>query len=979
MRNEILRTIRFQLKYRFKSISVTIGKYNSQATKLAPLANMAENSHVVASSRSAHRLDDPCKIRTADVLNADNDKRQFSDLHFPEKISTGLASAGFLRPSPVQWAALPLAKIGVDLIVQSKSGTGKTLVYVVTALNMIDTSVSAVQAVILTPTREIAVQGARISLDIAAASMPDFKAATLIGGMSVVDDATKLKRCHMIVGTPGRVRQLIDEKYFKTEAVRFFALDEADKMLESSFKNDVTWIYNQLPEVKQVMALSATYPDSLANSLTSLMRHPQHVRLDTASQVLIGLDQYVLHTTFHPKPKYQLDIKFSALLDVLNSLTFSQCLIFTNYSLSAQSICERLNGNGWPAIYIAATLQNQYERLQALNSLRQFTTRIMVTTDLSARGVDAANVTLVINFDIPWDSRTFLHRSGRAGRFGSRGINLSLASEGDEADMLRKIVFRTGTKIKTIPYQTDSQTDEKGDNDSKVNEYELPDLWKSDKDQIKLIIEKYHVLEGLECPLEEFNVDKQKNEKIVDKDETKENEQPKKKKRGNRKKKNKDQDAKPHSHPSSTKTLKGDTAQFEVEGDNLDHNQNSQYGRPNGHFLDENEAYYDDTNYDYYDYEDEEYYEYDGEYDDYYDENEYFDENYATNDEYSIEPEIGAWQNVLGVHGLSKDSEMCENKYEDDYEGEAENFIIDHYKQATGYEPPLSKYNSNHSSKDNLEEYEKAKNMMAEYFKVKLAKKSDERFQKMLSYKDMQLLADQIVTGKDISNHAIVNQKSIQNTEKGITFSTDSLVAAVNTIKEYDDNQWMHRVKSEAKKLKAGDAIKSDVGEQPSSKARTEPHSKYISTPNSESSFEKAKNVLSEEIKFSEQNYDHVSSFSNDEPPSTSLTGLFSEKEKPIKKSDRSIVQTDVKDRITGNKAKSNTNSSKLGPDGLPMWTPVESKDDDIVAGIPNCDDNLEVFQKGNTFVFRGPDSLPIFYLAVYEISFIKFYLYSIY
>ena len=132
---------------------------------------MSGTSAHFSGSRSAHRLDDPNKVRTADVLNSENDKRQFSDLHFPEKILTGLVSAGFLRPSPIQWAALPLSNIGLDLIVQSKSGTGKTLVYVVTALNMIDTSVNAIQAVILTPTREIAVQGARISLDIAAVSM----------------------------------------------------------------------------------------------------------------------------------------------------------------------------------------------------------------------------------------------------------------------------------------------------------------------------------------------------------------------------------------------------------------------------------------------------------------------------------------------------------------------------------------------------------------------------------------------------------------------------------------------------------------------------------------------------------------------------------------------------------------------------------------------------------------------------------------
>merc|ERR1711981_675627 len=157
-----------------------------------------------------------------------------------------------------------------------------------------------------------------------------------------------------------------------------------------------------------------------------------------------------------------------------------------------------------------------YERLRALNSLRQFTTRIMVTTDLSARGVDAANVTLVINFDVPWDSRTFLHRSGRAGRFGSRGINMTLASEGEETDMLKRIVYRTGTKIKIIPYET-SPVDEKGDGNSVKNDYEIPDFWKLETAQAKEEVEKYLLVEGLECPPEELE-DQPKTEIVKNND-----------------------------------------------------------------------------------------------------------------------------------------------------------------------------------------------------------------------------------------------------------------------------------------------------------------------------------------------------------------------------------------------------------------------------------------------------------------------------
>ena len=897
-------------------------------------------------SRSAHRLDDPNKVRTADVLNSDNDKRQFSDLHFPEKILTGLASAGFIRPSPIQWSALPLSNIGLDLIVQSKSGTGKTLVYVVTALNMIDTSVNAIQAIILTPTREIAVQGARISLDIAAVSMSDLKVSTLIGGMSVKDDTIKLKRCHMVVGTPGRVRQLIEEKYLKTDAVRFFALDEADKMLESSFKNDVTWIYNNLPEIKQVMALSATYPEKLANTLTSLMRTPKHVRLDTSSQVLIGLDQYVLHTNYHPKPKYQLDIKFGVLLDVLNSVTFSQCLIFTNYSLSAQSICERLNGNGWPAIYIAATLQNQYERLQALNSLRQFTTRIMVTTDLSARGVDAANVTLVINFDVPWDSRTFLHRSGRAGRFGSRGINLTLAGKGEETDMLRKIVYRTGTKIKIIPYDTSPQVNEKGDGNTGRNEYELPDFWKLETDLSKEVVEKYSLVEGLECPLEEQE-DQQKIES-VENNNPEELEPGKKKRKANRRKK------KNPKTENNTGLLRKDKLENSnakpgneqnVEEEYFDCNENEYYNGDEECF-DQNGGY-DYGNGEYY--EDGEYYDYEGGYDeDYYDENEYYGEDRERYEEYCSGQDTSDWTpvNTSVIQTITPEEDVGL-----EYEDEPEHFIIEHYALATGYQPPTyakqkDTKEDNISTKNNGA-YLEAKGLMSDFFNANLTQKTEKRFERLLTYGELQEITKKLSNKEELGDSYRFNIKSKVDPSDTKQFNTNSLLQAANVIQKYETEKWENKVQLLAQQIKESDIPKSDIidlalkGENISEILQRNKSKKITGV---ETDLKTSENGLPDPNNYAEKTYIESDVKVNKKEPASSLDDIFSSTQKlnPNGKT--------CKSKTNGLSKQQSTGFGEVGPDGLPKWELVET--DDVAINDMISDENysfadLEVFHQG--------------------------------
>jgi len=287
---------------------------------------------------SAHRLDDSSKIRTVDVTES-TEKRSFSDLHLAQNLTQGLNAAKYVSPSPVQWQSLPLVNLGMDLVIQAKSGTGKTLVFVVGALNMVKLDSNSVQVIMIAPTREIAVQGARAVLDVAkGAKMDELKVHTFIGGMSTTDDMVKAKKCHIAVGTPGRIRALISGKSIDPKAVRLFVLDEADKLMESAFKSDLTWIFNQLPNHKQVIALSATYPKELQNMVLKFMKTPEHVLVNPNSNVLVGVSQFWISCPSSHLPNVQSDIKFKILLEILNKVSFSQCLIFSNYSVRAEAI-----------------------------------------------------------------------------------------------------------------------------------------------------------------------------------------------------------------------------------------------------------------------------------------------------------------------------------------------------------------------------------------------------------------------------------------------------------------------------------------------------------------------------------------------------------------------------------------------------------------------------------------------------------------
>ena len=391
--------------------------------------------------------------------------------------------AGYTHPSPVQWSTLPLANIGVDLVIQAKSGTGKTLVFVLSTLNMINLDLNTVQVILITPTREIAVQGARALLDVAK-EYEELKVHTFIGGMSVSDDIIKCKKCHVAVGTPGRLRQLMEAGHIKMEAVRLFVLDEADKLMEDSFKPDLTWIFNKLPKHKQVIALSATYPEALETMVSKFMSNPKLVKLSPKSNVLLGVSQFVIGSEADPRPNVELDKKFKILLEILNKISFSQCLIFSNFSIRAEAICDKLEANGWPVEFLAGTM-DQRDRIKSLNSLKAFNCRVLLTTDLSARGIDAANVNLVVNLEVPWDHNTYLHRVGRCGRFGSQGIAITIASQGKELNSLKEISFLSKSQIYQLKVTP--------------SEVVIPDLWRLKQDgKLEETLNELEILEEKE-------------------------------------------------------------------------------------------------------------------------------------------------------------------------------------------------------------------------------------------------------------------------------------------------------------------------------------------------------------------------------------------------------------------------------------------------------------------------------------------------
>ncbi|XP_053686816.1 probable ATP-dependent RNA helicase ddx20 [Sabethes cyaneus] len=389
---------------------------------------------------AGHDLNDD-RERSADV---EFDRSlQFSSMFLSERVLAGLTRNNYIHPSPIQARAIPLGRLGIDLLVQAKSGTGKTLVFAVLIGEMYDPDTPFPQSLTIVPTREIAVQIEQVMNRICY-SLPRFRAQSFIGGLDIAQDRKNLQNCSAVIGTPGRILHLMKNNILNTTEMRVLVLDEADSLISGTLQADVDHIIKLLPQKRQTIMCSATFYQNRDRKLLKYLNEKFiGVTPKKEAPILHGIRQFVRELPETKDNIKEVMGKIAELNQILKKIPYNQCLVFTNTQTKADTYRAYLNRAGWQAEVIRSG-QEQRVRLKTVENLREFRCRILTATDLLARGIDAENVNLVINVDVPKDNSTYLHRIGRAGRFGTKGISITLLSSAKETERFRKILNDIG-------------------------------------------------------------------------------------------------------------------------------------------------------------------------------------------------------------------------------------------------------------------------------------------------------------------------------------------------------------------------------------------------------------------------------------------------------------------------------------------------------------------------------------------------------
>ena len=372
---------------------------------------------------------------------------KFDELQLDERIIRAITEMGFEEASPIQAQAIPVAMEGRDMIGQAQTGTGKTAAFGLPLLQKVDPKVKKLQAIVLLPTRELAIQVAE-EMRRFAKFMHGVKVLPIYGGQDIVKQIRSLKDgTQIIVGTPGRVMDHMRRKTIKADHVLTVVLDEADEMLNMGFLEDMETILSQLPQERQTLMFSATMPQAIAEIARKFQKDPVTVRVIKKELTVPKVTQYY----YEVKPKNKVEV-MSRLLDMYAP---KLSIVFCNTKRQVDDLVQELQGRGYFAEGLHGDLK-QVQRDRVMDSFRNGRTDILVATDVAARGIDVGDVEAVFNYDIPQDDEYYVHRIGRTGRAGREGKAFSLVM-GKEVYKLRDIQRYCKTKI--IPQAIPSLND----------------------------------------------------------------------------------------------------------------------------------------------------------------------------------------------------------------------------------------------------------------------------------------------------------------------------------------------------------------------------------------------------------------------------------------------------------------------------------------------------------------------------------------
>ena len=348
----------------------------------------------------------------------------WEDYEMNPKILRGIYGFGYEKPSPIQSRAIQPMIDGHDLIAQAQSGTGKTGAFSIGTLNVVDPTVNEIQALILSPTRELSRQSHDVISKIGS-FLKGLKTQLLVGGTSTSDDIDKLKNNtpHIIVGCPGRTFDMIKRGHLNTSKIRVFVLDEADEMLSSGFMEQIYNIFQYLSTTTKVALFSATIPSDIEELTTKFMNDPVKILVKSEMLTLEGIEQYYVALESDGD-------KFSTIKDLYASITSSQCIVYCNSVKRVEDLYEALVEDGFTVSRIHSSMTKE-EREQAYNDFKSGKNRILISSNVTARGIDIQQVSTVINFDVPKCVHTYLHRIGRSGRHGRTGTAINLVTLND--------------------------------------------------------------------------------------------------------------------------------------------------------------------------------------------------------------------------------------------------------------------------------------------------------------------------------------------------------------------------------------------------------------------------------------------------------------------------------------------------------------------------------------------------------------------